>query len=88
MTFEEFQATRTHCDDIGAAISADLGEKTAGNLYCGTFYIEARADWWTPQAKAQGAWYLILERDDYISDDLESLERKLYEFAKDYGAFA
>jgi hypothetical protein len=89
MTFEQFQASRKPCDDIGAAISADLGGPvpTTGFLYDGGLYIETRADWWTEEAKERGAYYLILERDEYISDDLASLERKLYDWGAAYGNF-
>ncbi len=85
LSFELFQGTREACADIGAVISADMGREkpVSGNLYLGTFYIEAvDSDWFdSATALARGKWYLILERDELISDDLEMLERKLYEFA-------
>jgi hypothetical protein len=87
VTFEEFQQTRKPCDDIGAAIQCDMGAPgpETGFLY-GGLYISTRQDWWSEEAKARGGYHLILERDEYISDDLESLERKLYEWALCYGA--
>lgn len=86
MTFEEFQATRTHCDDLARALETDMGapdgHKVPGNLYDGTLFIEARAEWWSESGKAQGAWQLILENDCVISDDLEALERQLYDWSR------
>ena len=83
MTFQEFQQTRRPYDDIGAAIQSDMGAPVpvTGFLYDG-LYISTRQDWWSEEAKARGAYHLILERDEYISDDLELLERKLYEWAE------
>lgn len=83
MTFEQFLATKTSCDDIGEAISADMGvtDPVTGNLYLGCLYIEARQDWWPEDARKAGAWYLMLENTQFISDDLEMLERKLFDYA-------
>lgn len=88
MTFEQFQQTRKPCSDIGAAIQSDMGAPcpVTGFLYYGNLYITTRQDWWSEKAQREGAYDLILERDEYISDDLESLERKLYEWAVSYGA--
>ncbi|MCP1852824.1 MULTISPECIES: hypothetical protein [unclassified Bradyrhizobium] len=88
MTFEQFQATRTECADIGAAISTDMGitEPVPGFLYLGTFYIEGMTSTWPDEARAQGTYHLLIERDEWISDDLEALERHLFEFALASGA--
>ena len=85
MTFTEFQATRRYCDDLGTAL-ADArwqGEPPAtGNLYLdGTLYIEAVQAHWPAEAKARGKWHLLLERDEWVTDDLELLERKLFAWA-------
>jgi hypothetical protein len=42
---------------------------------------------WPEHARAAGRWYLILERDEYMTNDLPDLERKLWEFAKSAGYF-
>lgn len=85
MTFHEFQATKFHCADIGAAIGADMGvtDPVSGNMYVGCLYIEERQPWWPDEAK--GNWHLVIDRNTRISDDLESLERELYEFATTAG---
>ncbi len=87
MTFEQFQNSRAHCPDIGAAISADMGRKepVAGNLYLGTLYIDSVDIHWPEDHRAKGVWHLCLGRDEYISNDLESLEHKLYDWAIEMG---
>lgn len=87
MTFEQFQASRQHCPDIGEAIKQDMGvtEPVPGNLYLGSLYIEARQIWWPTEAREQGAWHLLIGNVEWISDDLDMLERRLYEFAVSEG---
>jgi hypothetical protein len=84
MTFEQFQSTRTPCDDLGKVL-ADAqweGEPAAKSLlYLGVLYIDQVMPHWPEQARQQGKWHLLLNRSEYISDDLESLERELYQFA-------
>ena len=57
MTFEQFQATRRYCEDIGAVI-ADArwdGEPPAkGYLYLDALYIEEVQAHWPDAAKARG----------------------------------
>ena len=89
MTFEQFQSTRTHCDDLGAALNDAIfdadGHKGIGNLYLGCLYIERVQDWWPQAARDHGDWCLLIERDQWISHDLVALERRLYEFALSEG---
>jgi hypothetical protein len=85
MTFAEFVSTRRWCEDLSEAI-ADArwqGEPPAkGNLYLdGTLYIEEVQAHWPDATKAQGKWHLLIERNETICDDLESLERKLFAWA-------
>lgn len=88
MTFEQFQGTRTECKDIGAAISMDMGREqpVSGNLYLGSFYIEATDEHWPVDLRQRGAWHLIIERDEWVSNDLAALERELFNFALSSGA--
>ena len=84
MTFEQFQATRKWSDNLGDMIEGEYfpgDHKNPGNVYLGSLYIDQVQDWWPNQVRDQGEWHLILNRDEYISDDLEALERKLYKFA-------
>ena len=88
MTFEEFQATRRHTDDIGAAVNDARweGEPPAkGNLYLDALYIEEVQPHWPDEAKARGKWHLLIGRDEWITDDLGALERRLFDFARSEG---
>jgi hypothetical protein len=90
MTFEQFQASRRYSEDIGTAISDARweGEPSAkGYLYLDGLYIEEVQPHWPEAAKARGKWYLLIDRDDWITDDLEALERKLYDWAASEGYF-
>ena len=89
MTFEQFQATKTHCDDLGAKLSdarwEDEPVPAKGNLYLDALYIEAIQPHWPEAARKEGKWHLLIGRDEWITDDLESLERRLYDFAVSEG---
>jgi hypothetical protein len=91
LTFEQFQASRTWCPDLPAVLTNDnWGDPNNGTpcgwLYLGALYIEdTSASHWPPQCRAEGRWYLILGRDERITDDLESLERDLYAYATSEG---
>ena len=88
MTFEQFQASRRHCADIGEQIKQDMGvtDPVVGNVYLdGTLYIEGVRPWWPQEAREQGNWHLLIGNVEWISSDLEKLERKLYDFAVSEG---
>lgn len=74
MTFEQFQATGRDVEDVSEAAGDE--EVRPGRVYAGDFYIESSGD------HADGKWMLTLESSGYLSDDLESLERRLYEYAR------
>ena len=57
MTFEEFQATRRRCDDLGAVLADcrwDGGPAAKGNLYLDELYIDEVMPHWPDAAKAGG----------------------------------
>jgi hypothetical protein len=90
MTFQEFQATRRDCDDLGAVTNdarwEDEPTPAKGITYLdNTLYIEAVQPHWPDAAKARGKWHLILGREEWITDDLEMLERELYDWAVSEG---
>lgn len=81
MTFEQFQATRKACENLGAAINAEFGDTPVGGFtYLDALYIEDTASWTDTVAKP-GRYYLLINRSDWFSDDLEPLERRLYDYA-------
>lgn len=78
MTFEEFVATRIYCDllkrDIGDVIDiADGQDSVMGMLYDDNYYI-------LDNDTTGNEWYLILENDYYLSNDISTLEKLLYEW--------
>lgn len=83
ITFEEFQATRAWHDDLGPAVKDDALNGVKGYTYLGdNLFVEStegRKD--VPPGVALGRWYTCIGRTEYDSDDLEEVERPVYEFA-------
>ena len=42
---------------------------------------------WPEAAKAREKWHLLIGRNEWITDDLEMLERQLYDWAASEGYF-
>ncbi len=91
MTFEQFQATKTNCDDLGEKIPDarwdDEPVPAKANIYLDCLYISSVMPHWPEAARKEGNWHLLLGRCEWISDDLESLERRLYDWAVSEGYF-
>lgn len=89
MTFEQFQATRKPCADLGAFLSdarwEDEPTPATGFIYCDALYIEDVAEHWPPASKEKGRYHLIIGRMEWMDFELEPLERHLYEFAVSEG---
>jgi len=82
-SFEEFQQSKHLSTNLGIELSDARWEDQPpahGFVYEGGLYIECMQDHWSASAKACGQYYLIIGCDEHISDDLEMLERRLYEF--------
>ncbi len=57
-----------------------------GYLYLGSLFIEDASGWNTlAPGYGKGHWYTLIGRADYQSDDLETVERVLYQFATTEG---
>lgn len=85
MTFQDFIATRVWSDDIGTIIldARWEGEPAArGYVYADSFYIEEVQADWPNNARQRGRWHLLLSNAEWISDDLATLERHLWDFAE------
>lgn len=85
MTFEQFQASKVWYDDLNAAdlgidFSGEEGQLESGFLYAGHCYITKIA-----QGEFAGQYDLLIERDEWITPDLEALEKRLYRWAIDAG---
>jgi len=78
MTLEEFRKTRRHWSNLNDHPLIDsLDEPQQGLVYYQGVYIEI----------VDGEYMLTLGNEGWITDDLASLEEKLYEWAKDEGVF-
>jgi hypothetical protein len=81
-SFEQFQASRKRSECLQEELSSHLfGELDCGYIYLGALHIDEVAPHWPDRTRAKGKWHLIIGREEWVTDDLESLERKLYEFA-------
>jgi hypothetical protein len=84
MTFDQFRETGRDCDDLGAALSDsawdDYPTPARGRLYLGGLWIQQKpeAGWLNDRGEK---WWLLIGREDWLSDDLVELERLLFEYA-------
>ncbi len=74
MTFEQFQATRRKVDDVAIATGLGMDDGQSGYVYDSDLHIFDMPD---------GTYLLVIFNEQTVSADLESLERKLFEFASD-----
>ena len=81
VTFEQFQASRAWHDDLSKTSLSDASlEDVSGFLYVDSLYIEAPAG-----GAAPNLYHLQIGRDEWLSSDLEELERRLYEYGCNEG---
>jgi len=83
MTFEEFQATRTFTPCLADMLNDGCYEHIAGYVYADSFYIEQRSGY---VHHANGIdsvlsedYELTIGRESWVDDDLEQLERILWD---------
>jgi len=91
MTFEEFKATRRWSEDLTTDVSSDnweTGVTPKGNLYIDCLYINHVEPHWPADARAEGEWHLLLNNCEWITNDLVSLEHRLYDWAVSEGYFS
>jgi hypothetical protein len=79
MNFEQWQATGRDVPDINQVIDTCNGEMLPGRVYEGDLYIE--------NGDKMDRWFLTIGNSQYADDDLESLERILFDWAVDEGFF-
>jgi len=70
--FQEWRQTMEACADLGAEFQDEILSGEPGLTYDGG-YIECPVE-----HRKGGAYYLLIERSDWASDDLEALERILF----------
>jgi hypothetical protein len=76
MSFKDWQNSKTYT----SLDNYSSEDNVSGYLYAKSAYIEDAHTWDNP---APQRWYLLLDRDEYQSDDLEELEKKLYDWLVD-----
>jgi hypothetical protein len=92
MTMDEFRATRRDYADLTQSSVPDadmywpVGDRATtpppqGLVYLDTLVIERVLPHWPATARARGAYYLLVQNYECITDDLPTLERQLYDFA-------
>jgi hypothetical protein len=77
-TFKQFVASRKRVDDIGIELVFGEFSGISGYVYCGGVFIENT----NANDQARGRYHLLIERDEWYSNNLGALERHLYDFAK------
>ena len=83
MTFEQFQATRKWVDDVATATGIDMGpDVQPGFVYDSALHIFAMGG-----GAAPDQYLLVIFNEQWVSSDLDELERRLYEFASDEKMF-
>lgn len=83
MTLEEFRAGKQWCENLGKALDDGDLEYVCGWLYGPqhTYFIDQ-----TDRRHFDGRWHLILDRSEWVTDDLADLEEALYYWvAHEYG---
>jgi hypothetical protein len=75
-SFAEWQAAREFCTNLDERTGCDMDGMNSGYLYAGNAYINQHTS---------GQWYLILERDSWLTGNLDELERRLYEWGAGEG---
>lgn len=83
--FKAFQATRRAVEDLGQVIRDDSLDGLPGFVYLDKLFIETNTPAWEGTAAEPYAAMLTLGREQFLSNDLDDLERKLYEFAVSEG---
>jgi hypothetical protein len=75
MTFEQFQRTGSHTDDLGAMLRDESWIGIAGRIYCGTLFI----------ALDEGRWSVLIGNQEPYFDNLQDAELYLFGFATSEG---
>lgn len=79
--FELFESSKEYFDDLGPVIEDDQLDGMGGYAYLGCLFIED-SHTWPVRCDSQGRWYLLLGNCEWFSDDLEELERRLFEWSQ------
>lgn len=84
MTFEQFQATRTHHADLRPVLTDGTWDdiyQPSGFVYLGQLCIEEINETWPEWTRMWGRYYLQIGNAEHVGNELEPLERILFEYA-------
>jgi hypothetical protein len=88
MTLDQFRATGRDCDDLRTIETGEVWDDEPGTprgrVYLDGLFILRRPEAGWPNGAA-GEWHLALGREDWLTDDLRTLEARLYGFAMSSG---
>ena len=86
MNFKEFQATGRDVVDLGIEIEGQDLDGKPGRVYVNGLYIEKMetTSSYNPKLNLR-RWFLLINNQDWVSSNLEELEKHLYEFAVSEG---
>jgi len=84
MTFEEFQASRAPISDVDELFDGEPGSGSPGLTYLRDSHIDSYIEL---VAAPCGLWLLVLGNMQYCDNDLEKLEKELYNWLVDEGVF-
>ncbi len=80
LPFQQFLASKVRTEDICAACGFDDGQPVHGGfIFDGGCYIEDNISV-DPEFAARGRYYLLIERSDWVGDDLDYLAKILWAY--------
>jgi hypothetical protein len=80
LDFQDFLKSRRHVECLKSAGIADVEEEgLPGNVYLDVLHVEDCGD------NPKGRWMLTLGNDGWMSDRLDALEKKLWDWAEGEG---
>ncbi len=89
MSIEQFRASGVDTSPLPADYMdcTDPASTSGGRVYCGCLVIEDTRTWsqagrdYASAHGQVGRWYLLIERSEYMDDDLSTLEALLFNYA-------
>lgn len=91
MTFDEFKATGRDVPMLDEVPGLCIESAQPGRIYLDCLWIEDASDCGTYRDDPEnhpGRWYTVIGRDEFASNNIEEIERHLYEFAASEGMTA
>lgn len=80
-TFQDFQSSRREVTDLGEELRDSSLEDVPGYIYFNALFIE----FVDPYAEIPEKYHLLIENSTTVSNDLEHLEKMLFEYACEAG---